>query len=226
MVFALWLSQGSWSNGWTSRTDTWSARCLLQCKSRQINQMTSEHRFNSKKLFFVKPVKGTFVVAISGREVKLVVSHKVTVTDLWNAFLTTVSSLLITYHAGVLYWPLLMCHSKNSNIQLRLSLNFHLSYYANDTNLYVVVWIFHWLFFLSFQLASFSYINLTFTQKSNSSHWPLRDPTEGLGNSLKNFVSHLIPVRTVPECLINVGPRLSQLFDVKREFSSKKPFSK
>lgn len=160
MVFALWLSQGSWSNGWTSRTDTWSARCLLQCKSRQINQMTSEHRFNSKKLFFVKPVKGTFVVAISGREVKLVVSHKVTVTDLWNAFLTPVSSLLITYHAGVLYWPLLMCHSKNSNIQLRLSLNFHLSYYANDTNLYIVAWIFHWLFFLSFQLASFSYIIL------------------------------------------------------------------
>lgn len=81
-MFPLWLPHGSWSDGWTSRTNIWSALCLFQCKGGQINQITSKHRFNSNKhFFFVKPVKGTFIIGISGRGLELVVPHKVAVTN-------------------------------------------------------------------------------------------------------------------------------------------------
>lgn len=179
MVFPLWLPRGSWSDGWTSRTDTWSALCPFQCKCRQINQNTSKHRFNSNKLgFFVKPVKVTFIVGISGRGLNLVVPHKVAVTNRPLRCFPDPCLQLADHFPTMKGFRTDHCLS----VTLKTAITVH---FISE---FPLVLLCQWHKFVcswaNFPLAVFlvlpaTFLQLhhpTFTQKSNSSHWPRRDP--------------------------------------------------
>lgn len=109
MVFPLWLPHGSWSGGWTSRTNAWSAVCPFQCKGRQMNQINSKHRFNSNKLgLFCKICEGDFHYRYFWQRGKAGCAPQSCKVCYCNfAFLTlSPACWSLANHGGVLYWPL------------------------------------------------------------------------------------------------------------------------
>lgn len=129
--------QGFLFSAWTSTTQFRALLVSFSTKVAKLIKLLPRVILATINWFFIKQSKGSFTVDFfSGRLVKLVEFNRVVMTNrsLLCSSNPSQACQLLASHAGVLYQPKLVCHSKDSNNQVKLPLNFHLHSCATDSH--------------------------------------------------------------------------------------------